>query len=271
METERQAVKRIKVLGMPVDAADPEVAARALAEMLDNGQNNQVVFLSTRGLLRARRDPELARCLREAALVLPVSRALVRGARFLGAGALSLYNEFESVIRILTVVEKAQGAVYLLGARKGTLEAAEDNLRGSFHGIRVVGRYFGFYQKGIEASIVTAIKKSAPHLLLVGSGVAGTGEVDPAPQEGAESRHLAVRGQLLRGLRRRGEAGVEETARGRPRGAVGVLAPSLEGRGGVPLPVVPGSPADLQGLPAVAPSRPEPATGRTASGTRRLP
>jgi N-acetylglucosaminyldiphosphoundecaprenol N-acetyl-beta-D-mannosaminyltransferase len=173
VETERRAVKRIKVLGMPVDAADPEVAARALGEMLDNGQNNQVVFLSTRGLLRARRDPELARCLREAALVLPVSRALVRGARFLGAGTLSLYNEFEFVIRTLSVVEKAQGAVYLLGARKGTLEAAEENLRGSFHGIRVVGRYFGFFQKGFEASIVTAIKKSAPHLLLVGSGVAG--------------------------------------------------------------------------------------------------
>lgn len=173
METERQAVKRIKVLGIPVDAADPEVAVRALGGMLDNGQNNQVVFLSTRGLLRARRDPELARCLREAALVLPVSRALVGGARFLGTGTLSLFNEFEFVIRTLSAVEKAKGSVYLLGARKGTLEAAEENLRGSFHGIRVVGRYFGFFQKGVEASVVTAIKKSAPHLLLVGSGVAG--------------------------------------------------------------------------------------------------
>jgi len=173
VETDRQAVKRIKVLGVPVDAVDPDMAVRALGEMMDNGQNNQVVLLSTRRLLRARRDPELGRCLREAALVLPVSRSLVRGARFLGAGSLSLFNPFEFIIRTLSLVEKSKGAVYLLGAHKHTLEAAEENLRGSFHGIRVVGRYFGFYPKGIEASIVTAIKKSAPHLLLVGTGVAG--------------------------------------------------------------------------------------------------
>ena len=114
--------------------------------------------------------------------MLPVSRSVVRGARFLGRGLASLFNPFEFVIRTLSLIEKSKGAVYLLGARKRTLEAAEENLRGSFHGIRVVGRYFGFYSKKIEASIVTAIKKSAPHLLLVArawragrSGSCGTG------------------------------------------------------------------------------------------------
>ena len=173
METGQQKVKRIKVLDVPVDVVDPDMAVRAVAEMMDNGQNNHVVFLSSRGLLRARADAELARCLREASLVLPVSRALVRGARFLGAGEPSLFNRFEFVIRILSLVEKAKGSVYLLGARKRTIEIAEENLRGSFHGIRVVGRYFGFFPKTIEASIVMAIKKSSPHLLLAGSGVAG--------------------------------------------------------------------------------------------------
>ena len=173
VETGQQKVKRIKVLDVPVDVVDPDMAVRAIAELLDNGQNNQVVFLSTRGLLAARADAELSRCLREAALVLPVSRALVRGARFLGAGEPSLFSTFDFVIRTLSLVEKTKGSVYLLGARKRTIEIAEENLRGSFHGIRVVGRYFGLFPKTIEASIVTAIKKSSPHLLLVGSGVAG--------------------------------------------------------------------------------------------------
>lgn len=173
MEADQRKVKRIKVLDVPVDVVDPEMAMRPVAEMMDNGQNNQIVFLSTRGLLRARADPELARCLRDASLVLPVSRALVWGARFLGAGEPSLFNRFAFLIRVLSLVEKAKGSVYLLGARKRTIEVAEENLRGSFHDIRVVGRYYGFFPKTIEASIVTAIKKSSPHLLVVGSGVAG--------------------------------------------------------------------------------------------------
>jgi N-acetylglucosaminyldiphosphoundecaprenol N-acetyl-beta-D-mannosaminyltransferase len=173
VENDQKSVKRIKVLDVPVDVVDPDMVMRAIGELLDNGQNNQIVFLSTRGLLAARGDPELARCLREAALVLPVSRAIVGGARFLRAGEPSLFNQFEFVIRTLSLIEKSKGAVYLLGSRKGTLEVAEQNLLGSFHGIRVVGRYFGFYPRSIEASIVMAIKKSSPHLLLVGSGVAG--------------------------------------------------------------------------------------------------
>jgi N-acetylglucosaminyldiphosphoundecaprenol N-acetyl-beta-D-mannosaminyltransferase len=166
-------VKRIKVLDVPVDVVDPEVAGKVVEELLENGQHNQIVFLSLRGLLRARRDPELLRCLREAALVLPVSLPIVNGARFLRAGSPSLYNTFEHTIRILSVIEKVKGSVYLLGARKKVLEIAEENLRGSFHGIRVVGRFYGFFPRHVEGDIVTAIKKSSPSMVLAGSGVQG--------------------------------------------------------------------------------------------------
>ncbi len=165
-------VKRTKMLGVPVDAIDPEMAVKAIEELLENGQHNQIVFLSVQGLLRARRDAEFNRCLREAALVLPASLAIVRGARFLDCGRLSLFNPYEFIIRLLSMIEKIKGSVYLLGSRKETLETAEENLLGSFHGIRVVGRFYGYFPRGIEGNIVTAIKKSSPHLLLVGKGIA---------------------------------------------------------------------------------------------------
>jgi N-acetylglucosaminyldiphosphoundecaprenol N-acetyl-beta-D-mannosaminyltransferase len=166
-------VKRIKVLDVPVDSVDPDIAGRVFEELLGNGQHNQVVFLSLRGLLRARTDPELLRCLRDAALVLPVSLPIVRGARFLGFSGMSLFNTFEGIIRVLTVVEKIKGSVYMLGGRKDVLEMAEENLKGSFHGIRVVGRFYGAFPRHAEVDIVTAIKKSSPSLVLVGTGVPG--------------------------------------------------------------------------------------------------
>jgi N-acetylglucosaminyldiphosphoundecaprenol N-acetyl-beta-D-mannosaminyltransferase len=165
--------RRIKVLNVPVDCLDPEMTAPVVASLLENGQHNQVVFLSMRGLLRARRDPEFMRCLRDAALVLPVSLSIVQGARFLKAGSPALINPFEYTIRILSAIEKAKGSVYLLGAHKEALEVAEENLKGSFHGIRVVGRFYGYFPRTVEGDIVTAIKKSAPSLVLVGSGVPG--------------------------------------------------------------------------------------------------
>ena len=165
--------QRIKVLDVPVDCLDPDMTSAVIAKLLENGEHNQIVFLSLRGLLRARHDPELMRCLRDAALILPVSLPIVQGARFLGTGTPTLINTFEHTIRILSIVEKAKGSVYLLGARKAVLEVAEENLRGSFHGIRVVGRFYGFFPRTVEGDIVTAIKKSAPSMVLVGSGVPG--------------------------------------------------------------------------------------------------
>jgi N-acetylglucosaminyldiphosphoundecaprenol N-acetyl-beta-D-mannosaminyltransferase len=126
-----------------------------------------------RGLLRARHDAEYARCLREAALVLPVSVGIVSGARFLDAGRLSLFSPYQFVIQVLSLIERIKGTVYLLGSRKETLEVAEENVRGSFHGVRVVGRFYGYFPKSIENNIVTAIKKSSPNLLLAGKGVPG--------------------------------------------------------------------------------------------------
>ena len=43
----------------------------------------------------------------------------------------------------------------------------------SAFGLRVVGRYAGRYPKQMEASIVEAVKKATPSLLLVGAGVPG--------------------------------------------------------------------------------------------------
>jgi N-acetylglucosaminyldiphosphoundecaprenol N-acetyl-beta-D-mannosaminyltransferase len=166
-------VKRIKVLNVPVDMVDPDMAVKAVEGFLETGQQNQIVFLSVLGLLKARRDAELARCVREAALVLPISLAIIRGARFLHTGRLSLFNSFEFVIRLLSLLERIKGTVYLLGSHKQTLETAEENLMGSFHGIRVVGRFYGYFPKEIEGNIITAIKKSSPNLILVGKGVAG--------------------------------------------------------------------------------------------------
>ena len=173
MDTGSGEVKRIKVLDVPVDSIDPDMAGAVITRLLENGEHNQIVFLSLRGLLRARRDPEFMRCLRDAALVLPTSLPIVTGAHFLRAGTLSLINPFAHTIRILSVIEKLRGSVYLLGARKAVLEVAEENLKGSFHGIRVVGRFFGFFPKTVEGDIVTAIKKSAPSMVLAGSGVPG--------------------------------------------------------------------------------------------------
>jgi len=165
--------RRIKVLGVPVDEISAENSLKLVDELLKGSERNQIVLLRIRDLLRARHDLEFHRMLKEAALILPVSKGIVAGASFLRAGKLIRFRPFEFLIRVLTLIEERNKTVYLIGGRKDTIEQAERNLKASFPGMRIVGRFSGFLNRDQEKNVILVIKKSSPSLLICGSGLPG--------------------------------------------------------------------------------------------------
>lgn len=170
---ENQSLTRTRLLNVPVDAVTEAQALEQVERLLLDKQHHQILFLTLRGLFRGRRDPEFRRCLREASLILPVYPGLVRAARFLHRGSLSLFSPFSFVIRLLSAAERLNRTVYLLGARKEALERAERNLKGSFPRLRLVGRFAGYFPKPAESNVLVAIKKATPAFLLVADGLPG--------------------------------------------------------------------------------------------------
>ena len=170
---ESSELKKINFLGVPLSNCDTEGALRALKVFLVDGRQHQVVFLNRKGLFRARHDPEYRRCLQQASLVLPVTTQLVRCVKLLKNERIYRFYPFELMIRLLSLTERLNCSVYLLGARKGELEKAEQNLRDSFPGLSIVGRFSGYYLKSMEKDIILTIKKTSPAFLLVGGGIAG--------------------------------------------------------------------------------------------------
>jgi len=170
---ENSELKKINLLGVPVSNCDTEGALRALKIFLVDGRQHQVVFLNRKELFKARHDAEYRRCLQQASLVLPVAGQLVKSAKLLKLDRIYRFYPFEFIIRLLSLIERLNLSVYLLGARKGELERAEKNLRDSFPGLSVVGRFSGYYSKGMEKDIILTIKKTSPAFLLVGGGIPG--------------------------------------------------------------------------------------------------
>lgn len=170
---EAGTVRRIDLLGVPVDECDLEGVLKTLEGFLTDGRRHQIVLMDRKLFFQARRNPEVRRCLREASLILPISTGIARAARFLGIGQPHRFLPFELIIRILALMERWNRSVYLLGAAKQELEKAEKNLRGSFPGLMVIGRFSGYFSRQMEPHIVLAIKKASPALLLAGDGVPG--------------------------------------------------------------------------------------------------
>ena len=141
-------IERITLLGVPVDICRPAEFEEAIVSLMNKEGPKQIVFLSIWDLLKARGKSEFAKAVQQADLVLPTSKSIISGAKFLKLTVPTRWNPFETLINIMTLLENHYKSVYLLGGHKKTLLAAERNVHMTFKSLQIVGRYVGYYPKG---------------------------------------------------------------------------------------------------------------------------
>lgn len=165
--------ERIDFMGVPIDILKEEEIEKVVMELLEKKQVAQVVFLSTWDVLKARRNGEFRDMVNAAALVLPVSKSIIKGAAFIKREVPNRCNPFDTIISILNVINAHYKSLYLLGATQKSLAIAEDNVKSTFTELSFVGRYSGYYNLSMEGAILSAIVKSHPSLTLIGNGIKG--------------------------------------------------------------------------------------------------
>lgn len=165
------AINRISLLGVPVDICTPDNLEIEILELLAKPGTKQIVFLSVWDLLKARRKGDFSECVKSANLILPISKSILKGAKFLKLPVPERYNPFNAVIQILSILESHYKTLYMFGANKKTLAKAESNVKDTFPRLRLVGRYVGYYPKQMEDDIVQAIYKAQPSLVLLSEGI----------------------------------------------------------------------------------------------------
>ncbi|MDD5928571.1 MAG: WecB/TagA/CpsF family glycosyltransferase [Spirochaetales bacterium] len=162
---------RISLIGVPVDICSPENLEGEILELLSKPGTKQIVFLSIWNLLKARHKGDFADTIKNADLILPISKSILKGAKFLKKEIPVRYNPFNAVIQILSVLDSHYKSLYLFGSTKKTLTKAEKNIHDTFREIKIVGRYVGYYQKSVEDDVIQAIFKAQPSLVLLSDGI----------------------------------------------------------------------------------------------------
>ena len=173
MAAENTLRERVTLLKIQVDIVPQDRLTDVIYELLAAGKGQNIVLLSLWDLLRARRSGEYRSFVLNAALVIPISKSLVGGIRFLTGKTAVRYMPFDFVVNLLTILEGREFSTYLLGAKRRILQKAEKNIRQTFPRLRIVGRYPGAFKRQEEATILEAIRKASPSLLLVNRGVGG--------------------------------------------------------------------------------------------------
>jgi len=167
------SVEQLNCLKVKISNVSMEQLPELLYQLLETGESHHIVLLSLWDLLRARQNNEYRTYVQSAALVIPISKSIVGGIRFLTGKTVHRLMPFEFFIKTLTALEERGKSVYLLGAHLKSLKTTERNLKHTFPRLRIVGRCSGDFKKTDEPTILTAIRKAGPSLLLVAKGVPG--------------------------------------------------------------------------------------------------
>jgi len=172
--TETDEIKeRVNLLSVPIDIIAPEQLSTFVYKSLKEEKECNIVLLSLWDLLRARRNSEYRAYIFKASLIIPISKSIISGLKFLTGKKAFRYMPFDFIISILTSLENREYSCYLLGGKINVLLKTERNLRQTFPKLRIVGRFPGSFRRHDEPTIIEAIKKASPSLLLVGNGVRG--------------------------------------------------------------------------------------------------
>jgi N-acetylglucosaminyldiphosphoundecaprenol N-acetyl-beta-D-mannosaminyltransferase len=164
---------RVNILDIPVDIVPPEQLASVVYDLLKIEKGHNIVLLSLWDLLRARRSGEYRSYIMKASLIIPISKSIVNGIKFLTGEKAFRYMPFDFIVSLLTILEKKEYSCYLLGSKSKVLQKTEKNIRQTFPKLRVVGRFPGYFKRQDEATIIQAIRKASPSLLLAGKGIRG--------------------------------------------------------------------------------------------------
>jgi len=165
--------KRITILHIPIDILSEDELEQAVKEILAEESPSRICFISYRDVMKAQFSREYMDCLRSSRLNISITPALTFAAKYLKRDIPVVFNPFTFVIRLLGVLERNGKSLYILGSRKKNILKSESNLRTSFPGLHIVGRYAGTFSQNEEKNILMAVKKSSPSLLLTGKGLKG--------------------------------------------------------------------------------------------------
>lgn len=132
---------RATIAGVPIDLVDLSMGVERVRSALGAGRLFQVATVNLDFLVRAQRDPNVMRILRQTALNIADGAPVVWLAWLLGHRAPGRVAGADLVPALFSKLSETGGRVFLLGGEQGVAAAAGERLQLLYPGLEVAGTY----------------------------------------------------------------------------------------------------------------------------------
>ena len=182
---------RTDVLGVAFDDVTLEEAVDRGMALLDEEGPHLVATPNPEIVQIAEKDPEFAKILADAALVLADGVGVIHAAKILGRPLKGRVPGIEFASALMEHMAGTGRRLYLLGAKPGVAEMAAANLQAKYPGLVICGTHDGYFKE--DGPVVQAIRDSGAEAVFVCLGA-------PKQEKWIAANGAATGAKLLVGL-----------------------------------------------------------------------
>lgn len=159
---------RVWILGVPFDPVGLKEAADRVCSLVRTGGSHLVVTANPELVVAAQSDPELARAVRAASLVVADGIGVVWASRRFRRPLPERVPGIELMELLCARAAEEGWRVFLLGSRAGVAEQAAEALQRRWPTLQVAGTHHGYFSE--DDAVVEQVARSGAELLFCGLG-----------------------------------------------------------------------------------------------------
>jgi N-acetylglucosaminyldiphosphoundecaprenol N-acetyl-beta-D-mannosaminyltransferase len=163
-------MKRIYILGVPIDDVTENEAVKYIDTLMNDGKLHQVVTVNPEFVMEAQRDPRFMQVLNDASLATADGMGILVAARWLGTPIRERVTGVALVERLAKQAVIRGWRIFFLGAAPSVAEKAAQVLRHRYAGLQVAGAYAGSPSIIEEPFVRQQVLDANPDILLVAYG-----------------------------------------------------------------------------------------------------
>ena len=158
------------VLGIGVDNITGTQAVVKVIKMIESGGVHHIMLLNPYKIHRIKSNTDLKVISSKSSMQIACGSGIKWAARVLGSPLKERIPTLSFIMDLVRISEIKEYTIFLVGGKPEIAERAFFNIKKSFPKIRIVGRHGGYFSHEREKSVIEAIRKSEPNIILVGMG-----------------------------------------------------------------------------------------------------
>ena len=170
-DSDTSALPSIEMLGVKVNKVNMDTTLNAVRAYVHSGKPHMIVTADSFGIVMAQTDNEFRGIVNGADLVTPDSSGILLGAKWLGTPLLGRVSGIDIAQNMCKIAAEEGFSVFLFGAAPGVADLAAQKLQETYPGLVIAGTHDGYFDAEQETEIISQIKNSGAHALLVALGI----------------------------------------------------------------------------------------------------